>query len=159
MDVIKRVELSPVKVIPGFMTVWNEQTPDVDLVMDMHNLQFRDESIDEIFAFHVVEHLFDHEIPAVLKNWRKNLKQGGNLFIIANDFEYVARQVVGGDISIKDVNQKFSTPSQMSREYLVFLLEQAGFDANHQKLWFTDVPERCRKEENELIISAERHGK
>ena len=70
--------------------IWNIQPgPGVDFVGDCSDLsQFADESVDEIYASHVLEHL-DHkrEIPKASKELHRILKPTGVLSISVPDLE------------------------------------------------------------------------
>ncbi|MBK8285344.1 MAG: methyltransferase domain-containing protein [Ahniella sp.] len=54
--------------------------------------RFSDESFDLIYASHVLEH-FDwrHELPPVLKEWRRVLKPGGELHVSVPDLAILCR--------------------------------------------------------------------
>jgi len=54
------------------------------VVADAENLPFRDDSIDEVFAAHVIEHLYD---PLwFLKECRRVLRRGGMVTVITPNF-------------------------------------------------------------------------
>ena len=98
------IELSPKKIVPGSFTCWNEPGPEVDLVVDLKKLTFKEGSVEELYSFHIVDHLFENEIVPAISNWKSCLKKGANLFIIVDNFEYLARAFVGGDMSIDELN-------------------------------------------------------
>jgi len=54
------------------------------IVADAHNLPFRDNSIDEIFSGHVIEHLEDP--LKFLKECRRVLRRGGMVTIVTPNF-------------------------------------------------------------------------
>ena len=152
-----KIQLSPKRIIPDAVTVWHEAGPDVDLVMDPKKLTFRENSIEAIFAFHILDHLFAHEIPIALANWYKCMEfKTGILFVTVNDFEFVARSFVGGDINIEQVNAEFTHPFQFTKDNLVAYVAGAGFDLNDVKIWYMDVPNLFKKEPYELVFSAEK---
>lgn len=147
-----KIELSPVKIVPGAITVWSEQSPEVDIVMDLKNLTFKPGSVDEIYSFHVLDHLFIDEGVAAVSNWKKCLKPEAKLFIIVDDFEYVARAFVGGDISIELFNDLHSHPSQYTRENLLSLIKKCGYSENKTNIWFQDVTGLFKKKHYELVF-------
>ena len=152
-----KIQLSPKRIIPDAVTVWHESGPDVDLVMDLKNLTFRENSVEAIFAFHVLDHLFGHEIPVALASWYKCMEvKTGVLFVIADDFEFIARSFIGGDINIEHINAEFTHPFQFTKDNLIGYIANAGFDLDHVKVWYVDVPNLFKKEPHELVFSAEK---
>lgn len=157
MEKIKSIQLSPIRVVPDVITVWNKPGPEVDIVMDLHNLTFQEGSLEEIFSFHVLQHLFIEEIPPAIENWYKCLKKGGEIYIVSNDYEFIARSFVGGDIAIEDLNKNFSCPTQLTKEYLIDLVAASGFKSEAMKVWYLDVPNKFKKAEHELVLSGTKH--
>ena len=151
-----KIELTPNKIVKDATTIWNAQGPAVDIVMDLKNLTFKENSIDMIYSFHVLDHLFLEEIPAVLNNWVKCLKPGGDLFLIVDDFEYVCRAFVGGDINIEQFNMEFCHSAQLDRDLLTKLLTQAGFKESKMVIWFDNIPNAFTKKHFDLVISGKK---
>lgn len=80
--------------------IYNYDT--VDIVMDIKNLNiFADNSIDEIYACHVMEHFPKKEITNILKEWYRVLKPNGLLRIAVPDFENIAKLYVTGKYDIQ----------------------------------------------------------
>ena len=153
------IELSPRKIINGAFTVWNQPGPEVDLVVDLKNLTFQENSVDEIYSFHVLDHLFDDEIVPAIKNWRKCLKPGKKLFIVVDDFEFIARGFVGGDINVDELNKNFAHPTNITRDNLIRFLGEAEFMEDKSHIWFGDIVNQrgeivLQKMEHELIFDA-----
>lgn len=74
--------------IPGFIHVDIRKLPHVDYVASADKLDmFEDNSVDLIYACHVLEHLKRDEIWEVLKEWHRVLKPGGILRVPVPDFE------------------------------------------------------------------------
>lgn len=156
-----RLELTPKKIVPEAITAWNQQG-EADVVMDLKNLTFKDNYFDEIFSFHVLDHLFEEEIKTAMLNWRRILKPNGRLFIIVDDFEYIARAFVGGDIGIDALNSSFTHPTQISRENLLRYFIEAGYVENSINTWFVNVPDGkggilIPKQEFELIYESRKN--
>jgi predicted SAM-dependent methyltransferase len=115
--------------------------PGVDFVGDCTDLsQFADESVDEIYASHVLEHL-DHkrEIPKALKELHRILKPTGVLSISVPDLEILCRLFLQPNLSL-DLRyhiMKWMFGNQMDPfdfhkvgltfEFLVAFLGNAGF--------------------------------
>src|SRR3990167_4567155 len=136
------IEISPNKIIPNAVTVWNQHNPDVDVTMDLKNLSFKPGTINTIFYFTVLDHLFEEESIQAIKNWRECLKPGGQLYVIVDDFDYICRSYISGDFPIQDFNMKFSHPLYFSKDSLTQVLESTGFKGGNLKIWYAEI-EKC----------------
>lgn len=84
--VIKRLNLSCGNDIrKGYINIdlYNQKA---DLSCDVRKLPYKDGTIDEIFASHIIEHFNYYEAKEVLKEWKRVLKKGGKLIIETPDF-------------------------------------------------------------------------
>ncbi len=151
-----KIQISPERTIDGYTTVWPQAGPDVDIVMDPKALTFRPGSLDEICTFHVLDQLFIDEARTALRNWFACLKPGGRLYITVDDFEYVARAFVGGDISIDMFNEHHSHATQFDQKLLGTLLLTTGFLEPNIAIWFEGVPDLFKKKHYEIVISAQK---
>jgi len=73
-------------------------------------LPYEDESIDEIFSSHTLEHINKFQIVDTLKEWRRVLKPEGKLTVRVPDLEWccnwwINHQTTGWDIDILFGNQ------------------------------------------------------
>ena len=103
-----------------------EKRPEVDYVGDAGDLsQFDDESIDTIYASHVLEHFYHslyNEMVFILAEWHRVLKQGGQLMISVPDLRtlswlysrpdldvmtrmHIMRVMFGGQVNQYDVHK------------------------------------------------------
>jgi predicted SAM-dependent methyltransferase len=115
--------------------------PDVDYVGDCSDLsRFADESVEEIYASHVVEHLgYAEKLPAALAGFHRVLKKGGVARISVPDFEilcrlfldsrftmeqrfHIMRMAFGGQLDPYDFHYV-----GLTYEFLSFYLRLAGF--------------------------------
>ena len=81
------------KYVPGFLHVDILPLPNVDVVCDVANLEFLNEnSVDLLYASHVLEHFGRHQYFAVLSEWYRVLKIGGILRLAVPDFRACAEQ-------------------------------------------------------------------
>jgi glycosyltransferase involved in cell wall biosynthesis len=67
-----------------------------DVRFDVQKLPYDDNSVDEIKAFHIIEHFHFFEIQEVLKEWNRVLKPGGRLYLETPDFLETCRSFVEG---------------------------------------------------------------
>lgn len=149
-----RIQISDIKIVKDATVIWDQHGPEVDIVMDVKKLTFKPGSVTEIFAFHVLDHLFPHEIVEALSNWKQCLVPGGKIYMVVDDFEYIARAFVGGDIPIDLYNRDHAHPTQFTKDSLVQYLKNAGFKDDNCAIWFQDVPGLFPKKVYELVLDA-----
>lgn len=78
--------------IPGFFHIDGIDGPHIDHVCSIDDLGFiEDNSIDLIYACHVVEHFKRARLPDVLKEWYRVLKKEGKLRLAVPDFEAIVK--------------------------------------------------------------------
>jgi len=147
------IEISPKKIIPEAITIWHEAGDQADILMDPKSLTFKPGSVDEIYAFHVLDKLFADEAAIAMKNWFSLLKPGGKLFCIVNDFEYITRAFVGGDINVGEFNNSFSNPSYYDRDSLINMFSSSGFNDADVSIWFDGLGAVYQRQHYELILS------
>jgi predicted SAM-dependent methyltransferase len=82
--------------LPGFVNVDAlPDAPGVDVVADIsERLPFEDGSADTIYAAHILEHFATDAVPALLADWRRVLKPGGELLVAVPDLEVIARTLM-----------------------------------------------------------------
>jgi predicted SAM-dependent methyltransferase len=95
-----------------------------------------DESVDEIRACHVLEHISYFQTEAALVEWNRVLKPNGRLFVAVPDFakivaamlsgledDQLERYLMGGQIDDDDTHRAIFTAAKLKAH-----LESAGFD-------------------------------
>lgn len=88
--------------LKGFIHVDLADYKHIDFRCDVRKLtKFKDESVDLIYASHVIEYFDLEEVRIVLKEWRRVLKKGGILRLAVPDFK-VLHQVYNyyGDLEV-----------------------------------------------------------
>ena len=91
--------------IPGFMHVDAIKFDHVDLVESVDHLPvFSDNSIDLIYACHLLEHFNKKRIPEVLKEWRRILKKKGVLRLSVPDFKVLSELYVSGRATLSQIH-------------------------------------------------------
>jgi predicted SAM-dependent methyltransferase len=122
--------------IPGFKNVDIKKMPGVDIVADLSMLPVKDNSVEEIYASHCLEH-FSHTMTLdVLKEWHRVLKVGGKISIAVPDFDKII-QVYKETGFMSDFIRNFLWGDQIYREAyhytcftyntLLSLLAESGF--------------------------------
>ncbi len=73
--------------LPGYIHIDINKFDHIDYETEVDNLEmFKDNSIDEIYASHVLEYFDIHECVDVLAEWKRVLKKGGNLRLAVPNF-------------------------------------------------------------------------
>lgn len=85
--------------IPGFVHIDLSPEKHVDLVGDVSDLPFNDETVALIYASHVLEHFGRREYRKVLKEWFRVLSVGGVLRLSVPDFAACAALYYEGGLS------------------------------------------------------------
>ncbi len=101
----------------------------------MNKLPYEDESVDEIYSSHALEHIGKYEVVPTLTEWWRVLKWGGLLTIEVPDFEYVCKNWLKYRDNGWNLDAVFgdqSTPGQFhktgfTRQIMYDYLAQAGF--------------------------------
>jgi predicted SAM-dependent methyltransferase len=78
--------------------------PHVDHVADARDLRrFADDTFEEIYASHVVEHLdYKDELVTTLSGWRRVLVPGGTLSVSVPDLDVLARLFLEPSLSLHE---------------------------------------------------------
>ena len=117
-----------------------QKKPDVDFIGNINNLeQFDDESCDEIYASHIIEHIDQKTVLNTLKGINRILKKNGKFYISVPDMDslchffisplankkikfHVMRMIFGGQIDEFDYHY-----FGWNYEFLSDYLTQANF--------------------------------
>ncbi len=81
----------------GFFTCDIRNLPNVDYVCSADQLPFENDSIDELYSRHVIEHFSLKEFLKVLQEWNRVLKLDGELYIICPNLLWHLRQILDGE--------------------------------------------------------------
>ena len=80
------------KYIPGFIHVDIREFDHIDYITSVDNLNmFKDNSVNLIYASHILEHFKRFETEKVLNEWYRVLEKGGILRIAVPDFEKIVK--------------------------------------------------------------------
>ena len=76
----------------GFTNIDIHKTHSVDIVHDIEKrLVFDDDSVDEIYSSHSLEHCSMAAVPTMLNDWKRILKKGGKIVVIVPEIEACMR--------------------------------------------------------------------
>lgn len=123
--------------LPGFTHVDTRSEVHPDVVADASNLsQFGDNTVDLVYACHVLEHFGRGETLPVLREWNRVLVPNGTLRLSVPDFSEIARQYVENGLSIWRLRgflmgrQNYPSNTHhtvFDREFLGWMLTESGF--------------------------------
>ena len=123
--------------LAGFINIDQEEEVKPDLVCDVLDLPYEMDSVDEIYAGHILEHLDWKEGETALAYWFSLLKPGGKISISVPDFDYLAREYLKNpsatklrelnDFYIYSYCQKSPHRYAYSGELLVEVMSATGF--------------------------------
>lgn len=88
--------------LDGFINIDSDPVTKPDLVADASHLPYEDNTVDEIYAGHLLEHFSYNE--DVLVEWKRVLKDGGRITITVPDIEKGLRLHKEGKLSLTWVN-------------------------------------------------------
>jgi len=138
------------KYLPGYKHLDVIDYDHIDFICDARHLKMIEtESVSEIYACHVLEHVESNEVAEVLREWRRVLKSGGIIRIAVPNFESIVEEykvtknlmlfqglLFGGqtyDYNFHHVAFDYSM--------LTTLLEEAGFSDVNRYNWQDFLPE------------------
>lgn len=147
---------SGTKPLPGFVNVDAlPDAPGVDVVADIsQRLPFDDGSADLVYAAHILEHFPHGDVPRLLLEWRRVLRDGGQLLIAVPDLDVIARMlterrgwftpphdpwigaIYGGQKDEYDFHKGGFTAVSLAHR-----LNEAGFGSVRQESRFHDIGE------------------
>lgn len=110
----------------------------VDLACDVSSLPYGDNSVDFIYAGHLVEHFYPDTLPVALKEWHRVLRPGGKLVVVTPDCGTVMRDYTRGKFGIQGVWQQiygriYAYDRDSERHHI-------AFDAPELIRFFTEFP-------------------
>ena len=120
-----------------FINVDARDLPGVDLISDVTSLPFEKNSIDDIYAAHLVEHFSERSLTdIILPHWLEILKAGGELTLIVPDAKSMINGFTQGEFSFEELREVIFGGQEydgdfhftmLTPESAVNLLERVGF--------------------------------
>lgn len=149
-----KIQISTTKKVEDAIVIWDEPGDQVDICIDTREkgLPFRPATISVIYAFGILGKSKPNDVKKLIASFFKALTPSGQLYIIENDFEYINRAIMGGDLCIKEFNKSFRRDGYFDQNLLIEILENGGFPRKDQRIWRQEGI-KFKKEHYELIIS------
>lgn len=140
-DTALRLHIGGKEAHPDWKILDIEDRPEVDFIGDAADLsQFADESVDAIYASHVLEHFYhslNNELIKTLTEWHRVLKPGGQLLLSVPDLQTVCWLFLNPNLM------------PMEKHYLMCVMfggqtnpydvHKVGFDADILALYLNEV--------------------
>jgi predicted SAM-dependent methyltransferase len=123
--------------LPGYIHIDISNYDHINIRTDIRKLsEIHDNSVDDIYASHVLEHFKRYEIFDILKEWNRVLKIGGTIHIAVPDFEACVEQYnqkkylpeLVGLLCGGQKNEYDHHSIIFDRNILTKFLNEAGFD-------------------------------
>ena len=70
---------------------------------DILNLNYEDDSVDVIYASHVIEYFDRDEVVHLLHGWKRKMKDGGTLRLAVPDFEVLAKLYIENNAKLSNI--------------------------------------------------------
>ena len=138
------------KYLPGYKHLDVLESEHIDFVCDAGNLEMIDsESVNEIYACHILEHFRRDQAPGALEEWCRVLVPGGVIRIAVPDFEAIvdeyhqnrdAARVQGLLYGGQNYDYNFHFVAY-DFEMLERLLQESGFDNVARYDWRDFLPQ------------------
>jgi len=104
MRTVLNVGCSGVPIHPQYEG-WKEIRLDIDpkvnpdIIADIRDMSLIDsDSVDSVYANHILEHLFDYEVLTALREFYRVIKPGGLVCIGVPDLQAVSKEVANGNL-------------------------------------------------------------
>jgi SAM-dependent methyltransferase len=82
-----------------YINVDSRKIEGVDMVADARALPFKKDTLDEVFASHVLEHFTERDGKKILQHWYDLLKKNGELRIIVPNIDAMTKRYAGGELT------------------------------------------------------------
>ena len=111
-----------------------------DLICDATDLSkhFKPNTVDEIYASHLLEHFYPEQGKKAVKHWYELLKPGGTLTVVVPDFKYFAQEYLNGDIDINEFNDKYIY-SYVQESHHRYMFDQESLMKLMSEIGFSDI--------------------
>ncbi len=81
-----------------YINIDNRELHGIDIVADVNELPFEKDTVDEVYAAHLIEHFTEYQLKKLITIWFGLLKKGGELVLITPNLEIMVKDYVGGKI-------------------------------------------------------------
>lgn len=97
---IKKVNIGAgMDIRDDYINVDHRELEGIDVVADVLDMPFKEGTIKEVFASHVVEHFVQRDLIKILRYWFSLLEKGGALRLILPNIEDMTKKYASGDLT------------------------------------------------------------
>lgn len=123
-----------------------------DIIADATDLSkhFKPNSVDEIFAGHLLEHLYPDQADQAMDHWYSLLKPGGILGLVVPDFKHIAEGYLSGDLDLDTINNQYIY-SYVQESHHRYMYDQASLFQLFGKHNFKDLKAIDRLNDPRLV--------
>lgn len=138
------------KFLPGYKHMDVMDSKHIDYVCDARELtMIPDDSVDEIYACHILEHVGRADVVSVLQEWYRAVQPGGIIRIAVPDFEAVVQEYINNSDLMRYQGLLYGGQTyEYNFHYVAFdfrmlkdMLEEAGFKNVMRYDWQDFLPE------------------
>ena len=133
-----KIQIAPTKRVKNVVSIWPVATEQADMIFNPNApaiFPFNRDKVKVIYEFGALGSCAPEYIEKTIMQWLKALEPGGKLIICENNFEYISRLFVGGDITSAEFNNKYNQRSHMVRDDLVKTILNIGVSKDNIKVW------------------------
>ena len=133
--------------LEGYIHVDIAEFEHIDYQLPVDDLSsFKSDTVEEIYASHVIEYFDRVEIIEVLNKWKSKLKSGGTLRLAVPDFEAMAKLYIEKNIPLNNFLGPLYGKMKMGKDFIFHkttydfdslkeLLNEVGFRNMDYYLW------------------------
>lgn len=148
-----KIQISNQKKIADALTIWDTPGNGIDIVTPLYDkIGVGSGIVKAAYIFNLFGKLSPDKHSIFAAELKRIMAENGELYIIENDFDYISRSFIGGDLKIEEFNNQFIQRSYLNQTLITEMLAEAGFKPDSMKVWF-DATNFDRKL-YEIVISA-----
>jgi predicted SAM-dependent methyltransferase len=84
----------------GYINIDLNKAFEPDVVMDVTKLDYKDNEIEEVLAYHILEHFNYDSAQKIVGEWLRVLKPEGSMYIIVPDVDVFCARYTSGDFNL-----------------------------------------------------------
>ena len=152
-----KIQITPQKRLDDHLVIWPEQTGEVDIVLDPRRsggLVALKGSVTSLYCFGLIGETKHDLVLPMLQRMHDMMAEGGTVYFIENNCDYLFRAYTGGDLSLIDFCEKFAKKSYINQPVLIELLGKAGFKRDKMKTWTSVEGLKIQVAHFEFVLSA-----
>lgn len=133
-----KIQIAEKSRIKGIPVLWPIECENTDIIANPcapEKFPFGREKVSCIYDFGALGNCASDQLIPTIMQWLRALKKGGSILITEVDFELMARQFAGADISIDEFNANFNRRTHLVKENLAEKLREIGVPHGNIKQW------------------------